>query len=152
MTPAEAQAFIESHRELALATLDREGFPHLVAMNYGIDNGEIVMSSFAKAQKVVNLRRDPRVTVMIDSGKSYNTLKGVMIRGKAEITQGPQAVARVMRLIGLMGTGKSPAEAAAAADASKEEPGPQAYKRVIIRIKPTKWSSWDHSKLPAGTY
>ena len=85
MTQAEASEWLAKGQNCSLATIDRDGFPHLVAMAYGIDNGDIVMTSFAKAQKVLNLRRNPRAGIMVESGKAYHTLKGVMIRGNAEI-------------------------------------------------------------------
>ena len=60
MTQAEASERREKSDSCSLATIDRDGYPHIVAMGYAVDQGDIVMTSFAKAQKVVNLRRNPR--------------------------------------------------------------------------------------------
>lgn len=152
MTPEEASALLDSTMNLALATVGRDGYPHVVAMSFAVDNGDIVMTSYGKAQKVLNLERDPHATVMVERGTAYNALKGVMIRGRAELIAKPEAVLEVMRLMGkktarLAGGGAPPMP-----EMNSEARTRQASKRVVIRIKPEKWASWDHSKLPAGTY
>src|SRR3974377_218880 len=88
----EQDAFFREQRKAALATLDQHGFPHIVAMNYFAKDGAFYMTSYAKAQKVVNIRRDPRVALMIESGNAYAELRGVMIRGHCEIIEGADAV------------------------------------------------------------
>lgn len=148
MTPAEATAMLESTPNLSLATLDRDGYPHLVAMSFALDaDGNIVMTSFGKAQKVINLKRDPRVAVMVEHGLAYDKIKGVMIRGRAEIVEGAEAVLRTMRMVvskasRVAGRPLAPDEVTIT-DAYRR----QAEKRVVIRIHPEKWASWDHSKL-----
>jgi nitroimidazol reductase NimA-like FMN-containing flavoprotein (pyridoxamine 5'-phosphate oxidase superfamily) len=87
MTPDEAAGMLESGHGLSLATNGRDSYPHLVAMSYAVDNGDIVMTSYGKAQKVVNLRRDPRATVMVERGGAYNTLKGVMTRDAPRLSR-----------------------------------------------------------------
>jgi PPOX class probable F420-dependent enzyme len=148
MTPGEATAMLEGTPNLSLATLDRDGYPHLVAMSFALDaHGNIVMTSFGKAQKVLNLQRNPRVAVMVEHGLAYDKIRGVMIRGRAEIVEGANAVLDTMRLVvGKMArlAGK-PVEPGSVVitDAYRR----QAEKRVVIRIHPEKWASWDHSKL-----
>src|SRR5580692_10569090 len=92
LTPEEQAAFLRDNRKASLATLDKDGFPHLVAMTYGVKDGTYYMTSYAKAQKVLNIRRDPRVGLMIEAGGSYAELKGVMVRGNCEILEGEDAV------------------------------------------------------------
>jgi PPOX class probable F420-dependent enzyme len=156
MTPAEAWEWLENGDNCALATIDHNGYPHLVAMAYALDKGDIVMTSFAKAQKVVNLRRNPHAAVMVESGKAYNTLKGVMVRGRAEIIEDTEKVLEVLGLI----TRRMAQTNRARTQQSDEDVNDQmaqqarrlAAKRVAIRIHPEKWASWDHSKLPPGKY
>lgn len=148
MTPGETTAMLEGTPNLAIATLDRDGYPHLVAMSFALEaNGNIVMTSFGKAQKVLNLQRNPRVAVMVEHGLAYDKIKGVMIRGRAEIVQDTNAVLDTMRLVvGKMARiAGRPVEPGGVAitDAYRR----QAEKRVVIRIHPEKWASWDHSKL-----
>src|SRR5262245_13784378 len=96
MTRAEASEWLAKGENCSLATIDRDGYPHVVAMAYAVDNGDIVMTSFAKAQKVINLRRNARAAVMVESGKAYHSLKGVMVRGRAEIIEDTEKVLEVL--------------------------------------------------------
>jgi PPOX class probable F420-dependent enzyme len=148
MTPGEAMAMLESTPNLSLATIDRDGYPHQVAMSFARDaQGNIVMTSFGKAQKVINLKRNPRVGVMIEHGRAYDNVKGVMIRGRAEIVEDTNTVLDTMRLV----VGKMARLAGKPADPGSvvisDTYRRQAGKRVVIRIHPEKWASWDHSKL-----
>src|SRR5436189_3821071 len=92
LTPEEQAAFVRKNRKCALATLDQDGFPHLVAMNFAVRDGAFYMTSYGKAQKVLNIRRNPRVALMVETGNSYAELRGVMIRGECEIVEGADAV------------------------------------------------------------
>ena len=51
------------------------------------------MTSYGKAQKVLNIRRNPKVALMIETGDAYGELRGVMVRGHCEIIDEPGAVA-----------------------------------------------------------
>jgi PPOX class probable F420-dependent enzyme len=90
MTDAEIAEFIDHSRTATLATVLPGGRPHLVAMWYAVLDGEIWFETKAKSQKAVNLRRDPTVTVMIEDGLTYDTLRGVSIDGRAEIVEDPE--------------------------------------------------------------
>ena len=92
LTPDEQAAFFREQRKAALATLDQHGFPHVVAMNYFAKDGAFYMTSYAKAQKVVNIRRNPKVALMIEKGDAYAELRGVMVRGRCEIIEGASAI------------------------------------------------------------
>ena len=83
MNDEEVRAFIDEGKSLQLATINKDGTPHLVAMWYGIVDGRIVIETFEKSQKAVNLKRDPRVACLLESGTEYNELKGVQINGTA---------------------------------------------------------------------
>jgi PPOX class probable F420-dependent enzyme len=151
MTPEEAMAMLEKAHGLSLATIGPDGYPHLVAMSYGLDNGDIVMTSYGKAQKVVNLRRNPRAAIMVESGIAYDKLKGVMVRGRAEIIEGADAVIAAMRVVVAHTSGAAASQAAASIEIS-DGYRRQAAKRVVIRIHPETWASWDHSKLAPGAH
>ena len=155
MNQAEAWEWLETGGNCSLATVDRDGYPHIVAMAYAIDNDDIVMTSFAKAQKVVNLKRNPRAAIMVESGKAYNTLKGVMIRGRAEIIAETDKVLQVLSLTARRMSRASDGTPQGDGDINdniSQQARSLAAKRVVIRIHPEKWASWDHSKLPPGKY
>jgi PPOX class probable F420-dependent enzyme len=142
-TPEEQAAFLREHRKAALATMDKDGFPHLVAMNFFEKDGAFYMTSYGKAQKVVNIRRDPRVALMIESGSSYSELRGVMVRGHCEIVEGAEAVRTAFAAMAQARGGTATERPRAATDS--------APKRVVLKITPEKTTSWDHSKL-GGVY
>ncbi len=95
MSDDEITEFIERSRTATMATVLADGRPHLVAMWYAVLDGEIWFETKAKSQKAVNLRRDPTITVMIEDGQSYTTLRGVSIDGQAEIIDDPETNLRV---------------------------------------------------------
>jgi PPOX class probable F420-dependent enzyme len=141
-TAEEQAAFLREHRKAALATIDKDGFPHVVAMNFLEKNGVFYMTSYAKAQKVLNIRRNPKVALMVEAGDQYSELQGVMVRGHCEIVAGEDVVRAVF------------ADMARARGASYERPGAahdSAPKRVVLKIVPEKITSWDHRKL-RGAY
>src|SRR2546421_9640373 len=142
LSPEEQAAFFREQRKAALATLDQDGFPHVVAMNYFARDGAFYMTSYGKAQKVVNVRRNPKVALMVESGDTYAELRGVMIRGRCEILEGQDAV-----------KGALEARAEAQSNPSPVQPGAEASapKRVVLKIVPDKVISWDHRKL-GGRY
>ena len=87
LSPDEQAAFFRERKKAALATIDKDGFPHVVAMNYFAKDGAFYMTSYGKAQKVVNVRRNPKVALMMETGDNYAELRGVMIRGRCEILE-----------------------------------------------------------------
>jgi PPOX class probable F420-dependent enzyme len=89
MTEDEITDFVVSSRTGTLATVGADGQPHLVAMWYGILDGEIWLETKIKSQKAVNLRRDARFTFLIEDGDTYDTLRGVSFEGRAEIVDDP---------------------------------------------------------------
>lgn len=145
MTPEEQDEFLTRARTMVLCTVDKDGYPHAVAMGYMVKDGCIYMTSYRKAQKVVNIRRNPKVAVMVESGTAYDQLKGVMIRGRCEIIDAPDEVWKIMREIRTFQEGGVPPPADAVVQA-------RAQKRSVLKIIPEKVASWDHSKLPAGVY
>jgi nitroimidazol reductase NimA-like FMN-containing flavoprotein (pyridoxamine 5'-phosphate oxidase superfamily) len=140
LSEAEQAAFLAANRKAALATLDPAGYPHLVAMTYGVKDGVFYMTSYAKAQKVLNIIRDPKVGLMIEAGGAYSELKGVMVRGICEIIEGEDAVREAWAII-----------SGNAATPRRRETNDSAAKRVVLKVTPHKIVSWDHSKL-GGRY
>lgn len=138
LTPDEQAAFFRERKKAALATIDKDGFPHVVAMNYFVKEGAFYMTSYGKAQKVVNVRRNPKVALMMDAGDAYAELRGVMIRGHCEILDDPAAVKAAFASRAEAQSNPSPVQPGAVASASK---------RVVLRIIPQKVVSWDHRKL-----
>jgi len=142
LTPAEQAAFLQEGHKAALATLDKDGFPHVVAMGFLAKDDAIYMTSYAKAQKVVNVKRNPKVGLMIETGKNYGDFRGLMIRGHCDIIEDADAVRAVFSAM---------ADARGTTYQRPSGSADSAPKRVVLKIVPEKITSWDHSKL-GGAY
>lgn len=140
LTPDEQATFLRENRKCSLATIDQHGFPHVVAMNFVERDGAYYMTSYGKAQKVLNIRRNPKVGIMVETGRAYAELKGVMVRGDCELIEEAD---RVTEAMGWLGAGRATQRPAGAERA--------APKRVLLKITPHKTFTWDHSKL-GGRY
>ena len=146
LTPDEQRRYLAESHTIILTSTDRRGYPHPVAMWYVVDaDGTVSMTTFAKSQKAVNLRRDPRCALLLESGRTYEELKGLLIRGRASLEQGEEKVLDVLEKVhakyGMPGS----------VDGMRDAMRGQARKRVVIRIQPDRVSSWDHRKL-GGAY
>ena len=95
MTDEEITDFVARSRTGTLATVGQDGQPHLVAMWYGVVDGDIWIETKVKSQKVVNIRRNPRVSFMIEGGMTYDSLMGVSFEGVAEIYDDPDTIFKV---------------------------------------------------------
>src|SRR5947209_15049869 len=92
MSEDEIQAFLDEQRTMAVATIGRDGFAHVVAMWYVLVDGKLAFWTYAKSQKALNLRRDHKATCLVEAGEGYNELRGVQIKGRATLIDDPDAV------------------------------------------------------------
>lgn len=146
LSAEEQRRYLEESHTVVLSTLDRHGYPHAVAMWYAVEpDGAVVMTTFAKSQKAVNLHRDPRCSLLVESGRTYEELMGLLVRGRAEID------ADVEHVLDVLGRVHAKYAMPGAGDTLREALRGQARKRVVIRIRPERVSSWDHRKL-GGAY
>ena len=97
MTPEEVDAFLHERHSMSVATIGAEGRPHVVAMWYGFVDGAPAFETYRKSQKVVNLRRDPRMTCLVEDGDSYENLRGVELIATGTIVEDKEALATVAR-------------------------------------------------------
>ena len=68
MADEEMWDFIESQKSIQVATINKDGSPHLTTLWFAVEDGKIVLETFTKSQKVVNLKRDPRIAVLVECG------------------------------------------------------------------------------------
>ena len=140
MTDAEVAAYLEASRTATMATIGATGQPHLVAMWFGVIDGEIWFETKAKSQKAVNLKRDPRITVMVEDGETYDSLRGVAIEGTAEIVDDPDALWTVGVNVWERYNGPY-------SDEVKPLVEFMLHNRVAVRVRAERVRSWDHRKL-----
>ena len=144
MTDEEILTFLEEQRTLQVATIDHDGYPHLVAMWYILLNNEVAFWTYAKSQKAINLRRDPRLTCLVETGTRYDELRGVQIKGQAALIEDTETVQRIGEKIWERYSGGPLNEQA------RQMVIAQAAKRLVIVVKPVEIVSWDHRKLGGG--
>ena len=140
MTSEEVAAFLAAERVLTVATLGRDGWPHLMPLWYVVRAGECWAWTYAKSQKVRNLERDPRCTLQVEAGDRYDQLRGVMIKAECELIRDPEAVAALGLEVYERYGGPLSDEARAAALR-------QAPKRIAMRFVARETATWDHGKL-----
>ena len=140
MSDAELTAFLEERRTVTCATIGPGGRPHLAALWYLPVGGRLDCWTYAASQKARNLERDPRATLLTETGMAYQELRGVSMECDAELVRDPDQV---------LGIGVALAVRYGATPGPELRAGlaPQAAKRVGIRFHPTRVSSWDHRKL-----
>ncbi len=151
MTEQEIAQFLAQGRSLAVATISPDGAPHLVAMWYALTgDGKLALWMYAKSQKALNLRRDPRITCMLESGAAYEELRGVQVRGRATLVEDVAAVQAIGEAIYRRNASSGTLDGALTA-AQIQIIAAQAPKRIGVIVEPTAIASWDHSKL-GGAY
>lgn len=145
MTDAEVDAFLAERHTMDVATIGVDGRPHLVAMWYGFfDGGGLGFWTYGRSQKIVNLRRDPRMTCLVEAGDAYQELRGVELVCNGTVVEDRDEVLDVGASVFDRYTGPYTSEVRPLL----EQMG---AKRVAVRIEVLEVVSWDHRKL-GGTY
>ena len=147
LNPDELHELIDVERVVVVGSYGPRGWPHLMPLWYVPRDGEIWIYTYAKSQKVRNLERDPRATLLIETGHEYAELRGVMAEAEAEIHRDFDTVLALATELNLRynpGLESLPEEGRSVLEA-------QAAKRVAIRFDALQTATWDHRKL-GGTY
>lgn len=160
MTPEEVSRLLSSSRKVHLATIGKDGTPHLVTMYYVMVDGQITFWTYRTSQKAVNLAADPRITCLVERGEAYFDLCGVQVQGVARRIDDPAAVLGIGRAITAVMAGQAVAPPGPAdQDEAPRMTGDQdaaalddyvrraARKRIGFTVEPRRIISWDHSKL-----
>ena len=152
MSEAELPEFLsEGQKSLQVASNDPDGYPHLVPMWFVVEDGKIVFRSFSKSQKILNLRRDPHLTVLVEEGSAYNELRGVMVKGEANLVDNADycldlyvALANRYTYFAGVEPGATPEEEV------RENFAGFAAKQTAVIVEPVEVLSWDYRKLSGG--
>ncbi|MCW2846364.1 MAG: pyridoxamine 5-phosphate oxidase [Marmoricola sp.] len=144
----EIQEFLAANLKVQIATIGPDGAPHLTTLFYVVEDGQLAFWTYGRSQKVVNLRRDARISCLVEDGEDYFELRGVSIQGTARIVEDYDEV----RALGGRIT-RAMAGGADLGDFGDEIVEKQARKRVGIVVEPVKVASWDHRKMagPPGS-
>jgi pyridoxamine 5'-phosphate oxidase-like protein len=147
LSDAELRALLDAERIAVVSSNGTRGWPHSMPLWFVPRDGEVWIWTYAKSQKVRNLERDPRATVLVETGREYNELRGAMIEAEAVIHRDFEIVigfAEELTVRYAEGISSVGGDAKAALEA-------QAPKRVAIHFKSIRVATWDHRKL-GGTY
>ncbi len=145
MSEEEIRDFIAKAPTIIASSIGRDGVPHPIPMWFAVeDDGAIVMTTYRSSQKIKNLRRDPRVSLLVEDGIDYAELRGVVFYGSAELLEDVDEVAAILAAVSVH-------KGAATTESTQTQMRRTAEKRTGIRVRPSKVVSWDHRKL-AGAY
>jgi PPOX class probable F420-dependent enzyme len=140
MTEDEIHTFLHEKRTMSMATIGPGGRIHLVAMWYGFVDGAIGFETKTKSQKVQNLRRDKRLTVLVEDGLKYEELRGVEIAGWGEVIDDPDQLFQ-------LGVSVFERYQGPYTDEMKPFVDMMLNKRVLVKLHAEQVVSWDHSKI-----
>lgn len=145
LTDAEITDYLREAKTMILVSNGKDGYPHPMPMWFAVDDDHTVyMTTFRKSQKIANLKRDPKVALLVESGEAYQALKSVLIYTEVELLDDVEATRDILIKIAT--------QRGDAVDGPAQEGMMRtAPKRIGMKFKPGKIISWDHSKL-GGTY
>jgi len=125
-----------------MGTINASGTPQLTVMWYALLPGEdvVVLNATRGLVKERNLRRDPRMTCMVEEGDSYEELRGVELVGTGEIVEAPERMWEM---------GVDLFERYQGTYTEEMRPFVEAmlHKRVVVKLHVERIVSWDHRKL-----
>jgi len=143
MTPAEVAEFLAGERRAHLATIDPDGTPHVVPLSYVVIDGRVTFWTDPASRKVANLRRDPRITCLVEAGTEFAEFRAVELRGRGEVSGDVETSRRTGLALYERAAGVLTDDMRGAVDA-------MAADRVAVTVVPDRTVSWDHRKLPGA--
>ena len=140
MSDGEIEQFLADNMKVQIATIGPDGSPHLTTLFYVLEDGLLAFWTYGRSQKVVNLRRDPRMSFLVETGQTYDQLRGVALEGRGVVIEDRDVVWDVCVDIFNRYNGEY-----------SEEMKPfvefMAKNRVVVRLDVDRVRSWDHRKL-----
>ncbi len=148
MDPGEVESFLDEERVAIVSSFGPRGWPHSMPLWYTVRDGQVWSWTFTKSQKVLNLQRDPRATVLVEAGDDvYPELRGVQFETEVVIHQDLDLIVAFAEELTSRYAPDGVEPSPEALDAFRQ----QAPKRSILQFVPTRTMSWDHRKL-GGAY
>jgi PPOX class probable F420-dependent enzyme len=144
MTEEELSDFLDTNMKVQVATIGPDGQPHLTTLFYVMVDGQMFFWTYGRSQKIQNLRRDPRITCLVEDGEDYFELRGATINGLARLLEDYDV------LVDLGGrVARRMAGGADLGDFGEQIVARQATKRVGVIVEPDRIATWDHRKMTA---
>ena len=144
MSKEEISTFLNDQLSIQVGTVNKDGTPHLTTLWYTTDSDSIIFHTYTKSQKILNLRRDNRATILTESGDNYSNLKGVMAYSQANMIHGTSNQKKVLEIIEKVSVKYNDGSVSKDYLEAMEN---QAKKRSAVILNPIEYISWNHSKL-----
>lgn len=138
MVDEELEAFFESALFARLGTINEDGTVHIAPVYFKYENGQILMATQEPSRKIRNIKRDNRVTVLIDT--TDLPFKGVLIYGTAELDYEDIIQKRIAIFE------RRPWEPSREAGEAYARKLSSKWQCVIVRVTPQHIASFDYSK------
>ncbi|MCP3821357.1 pyridoxamine 5'-phosphate oxidase family protein [Streptomyces sp. A3M-1-3] len=143
MTPGDLDTFLAERRTCRVATVSEDGRPHVSALWFAWDGSSLWLYSITRSRRWVDLRRDPRIAVVVDDGEEYGELRGVELSGTAVfVGEAPRTGAPCPEL-------DTPEKLFARKNFGLESM-PHDGRHAWVRLTPDAIASWDFRKLGDG--
>jgi len=148
LSDIEIREFLDSSKTLIIVSNGPDGYPHPMPMWFYVDDaGCLYCTTFGKSQKVINLQRDPKASLLVESGLEYSELKGVVIHARTDVIEDLDIAIDTLVKINSRGRNIDAAQRQALTEAVAKT----AAKRAVLKFHPERYISWDHAKL-GGRY
>jgi PPOX class probable F420-dependent enzyme len=145
MSDREVADFLEDNLKVQVASIGRDGAPHLTTLFYVVLDGRIAFWTYARSQKIRNLERDDRVSCLVEDGTDYFELRGVSVTGRAEIVRDHDRILEIGSAVAVRMVGAKSMDDLG--DLGRSTVEKQATKRVAVVIHPDHVATWDHRKM-----
>lgn len=145
MTVDELSAFLDDNVKVQVASIGKDGAPHLSTLFYVVLDGRIAFWTYGRSQKIVNLERDPRISALVEDGTDYFELRGASFNGTAELVRDHDRIYEIGAAVATRMVGASSFEELG--ELGRNEVERQAKKRVAVIVHPDHVATWDHSKM-----
>lgn len=145
MSDEEIRTFLDDNLKVQVASVGKDGAPHLTTLFYIIYEGKIAFWTYARSQKIRNLERDPRVSALVEDGTDYFELRGISINGTAELVRDADRIWEIGSSVAVRMVGANSMDDLG--DIGREAVEKQATKRIAVVIHPDSVATWDHRKM-----
>lgn len=134
LTDKEFEQFFEDHNGwIILSTIDASGFPHSLPIGYFTHDGKVYCGTRDNTQKIRNIEKNPKVSLLIESGTTMRDIKGAMIQGNARVIRAEEEALHCAQIA-----------AKARGVEEKDLPSKANPGAAYIEITPVNKISWDY--------
>jgi PPOX class probable F420-dependent enzyme len=140
MSDDEIAAFLAGERRGYVATINADGTPHVVPLSYVVIDELLTFWTDPRSRKVANLRRDARMSCLVEAGDRFEEFRAVQLTGRGELGEDRATSERVGFALFERASGQLTDKMRAAVAALVDE-------RIALTLHPDRVVTWDHRKV-----